>query len=65
MGPGARLAGDCALAFEAAVIDLERAEHDAASGADVDRDALGAACATFERLRAAPWPTRAERASQY
>jgi hypothetical protein len=45
----------CGLAFETAVIALERGEH----GADPEGAALTRARATFERLGAAPWLTRA------
>jgi class 3 adenylate cyclase/predicted ATPase len=54
-----RLAGDCEMAFESAVITLERAEHAAATGSDVlDGAALANAIATFERLGAVPWLAR-------
>ena len=54
-----RLAGDCEMAFETAVITLERAEHAAATGSDaLDRSGLANARATFERLGAAPWLAR-------
>jgi hypothetical protein len=49
------LAGACGLVFETAVIALERGEH----GADPEGAALTRARATFERLGAAPWLTRA------
>ena len=53
-----QLAAGCGLAFETAVIVLERSEHRAGQ-AD---PALGAARATFERVGAAPWLERAARA---
>jgi tetratricopeptide (TPR) repeat protein len=48
------LAGGCGLAFDRAVIALERAEHASSPGAD----GLDAARETFARLRAAPWLAR-------
>jgi hypothetical protein len=52
------LATRSGLRFDAAVIALERAEHD---GAGRDR-ALAGAVQTFEALRAEPWLKRATRA---
>jgi tetratricopeptide (TPR) repeat protein len=50
---------EAGVAFDAAVLALERAE--AESDAGVDDDSLRAAIATFERLRARPWVERARR----
>jgi hypothetical protein len=52
------LANECGLAFERAVIVLERVEHKADQGPA----ALSEARATLERLGAAPWVLRADRA---
>ena len=56
-----QLTSECGLAFETAVIELERAEYAAAfaGGAGLDQAGLSAAGATFERLGAAPWLARA------
>jgi class 3 adenylate cyclase/predicted ATPase len=49
------LSTQCGLRFESAVIALERGEHDGAGRDPV----LASAVATFERLGAEPWLTRA------
>jgi hypothetical protein len=47
------------MAFETAVITLERAEHAAATGSHaLDHAGLADAQATFERLGASPWIPR-------
>ncbi|HUO71756.1 MAG TPA: adenylate/guanylate cyclase domain-containing protein [Solirubrobacteraceae bacterium] len=53
----ARLARECELGFEAAVIAVERYEH----GATDTDGSLARASATFRQLRAAPWVERVER----
>ncbi len=55
-----RLARDCGLVFEAAVVALERAEYVARMAAPQDVEGLADARTTFERLGAAPWLARAE-----
>ncbi|HEY4825681.1 MAG TPA: adenylate/guanylate cyclase domain-containing protein [Solirubrobacteraceae bacterium] len=57
----ARLAGECGMRFEHAVIVLECAEHAASCGEPVDGAALGRAQETFVQLAAVPWRERAER----
>jgi tetratricopeptide (TPR) repeat protein len=52
------LAGQCGLAFERAVIVLERVEHHTDQGSAL----LSGARDTLERLAAAPWVIRADRA---
>ncbi|MHB8694750.1 MAG: adenylate/guanylate cyclase domain-containing protein [Solirubrobacteraceae bacterium] len=54
-----RLATDSGLAFERAVVVLEQAEHAARNAINVDDVLLVDALATFKRLSAAPWLTRA------
>jgi predicted ATPase len=57
----ARLAGECGMRFEHAVIVLECAEHAASGGEPVDGVALGRAREAFAQLAAVPWRERAER----
>lgn len=51
------------MAFETAVLALERAEHAATIGEPVDESELLAAHKTFGRLQAEPWLARSERLS--
>jgi hypothetical protein len=55
-----RLASECGLAFESAVVALERGEHTAATDGPMDMVALVDARAIFEQLGAAQWLARAE-----
>jgi hypothetical protein len=60
-----RLADECGMTFEAAVIALERAEHAVSTATmPVDWAAVATASSAFERLAAAPWLMRAQALSQ-
>jgi hypothetical protein len=56
-----RLAGDSGLAFERAIVVLEHAECAARNAIGGPELLLADACATFTRLGATPWLTRAGR----
>jgi class 3 adenylate cyclase/tetratricopeptide (TPR) repeat protein len=59
-----RLTSECGMRFEHAVIALERAEHEASSGAPPEATPLAGARTTFAELGAVPWLARAGSAAR-